>query len=236
MLYPDSPREPYESELLFSEESLTDTAESVDSDVLQGASFPTRKSHIQESGADTSIEREPLSVSEASLCQEGEKSKSFLRKGWDWFAEAYRSKGGTLLIGLGASCVSFPLSWVIGNALQSTTFPKALGGLATMAGSMLFWDVLYSAGLYYFYDRKDLHKSGGEKTVRGQLNRYVINSLEADTGWIASYQAFYAIAAFGFGVSTATAAAIAHGISILVVDLLRPPLLKLNRTLVRDQR
>jgi hypothetical protein len=166
------------------------------------------------------------------------KEQSQLKKALSWIAEAYTSKGGTLLIGLAASCVALPGSWTIGRALQEIDFPKRLSGFFTMGGSMLVWDALYSAGLYFFYDRKEVlaaENTSRQEIFQTQLKKYAINCLKADFGWIASYQSIYFACAIGMGVSTPVSAAMAHGLSILVIDILRPPLLKLNKTLLRDQ-
>jgi hypothetical protein len=159
-----------------------------------------------------------------------------LIKTWNWLKDAYVSKGGTLLIGLGASCFSLPASWGVGSLVQDTWIPKGLGGVATLLGSMIVWDVLYSAGLWYFYDRNDIKTNPRENSIRQQIKKYAMNCLEADVGWVVSYQALYAFCALVLDMTVAGAAACSHGFSIVIVDLLRPPLLKLNKTLVRDQK
>jgi len=160
-------------------------------------------------------------------------------KAWKWFIKSYESNYDTIFVGLAASTIAWPISYIVASTIsEHTNISQILIGWISMGVSMIVWDILYSFGLYYFFDRKELIKKYGHITkenLNRQVKKYFQNCCQTDCGWIVSYQGLYALGVMTCQLNSAEAVAFAHGLSILLVDLLRPPILKLNKTLVRDQ-
>lgn len=157
---------------------------------------------------------------------------------WQWIKEAYTRRGITVLNGVVSSCFSLATTYFVSQAAIELGLARSLVGLAAMGVSMIVWDVSYSAQLYYFYDRKLMRGLDGKvprKEFWQQIKRYTKNVLQADVGWAISYQSLYALCAYIFNAPPTQAAAWGHLMSIVYVDLLRPILLKANRTLKMDQ-
>lgn len=157
----------------------------------------------------------------------------------NWLKEAYLGRGTTILNGFVASVIALPVSALVaGPIAENFNFPKVAIGVAAMFVSNLMWNIIYHSELYFFYDRHLMSKDQNGKIskieFRDQIWRYIKNSILMDFGWIISYQGFYYSIIF-FDISPLKAAVTAHVVSIILVDLLRPVILKINKTLIRDR-